>query len=102
MSDDTGYSENDVLITTLDNPWNPFTNFMDWYKYDRDQLGYCTWSYLCRVARINDDTMSDAEIDKEYERAIDEIIANDFLNMYYKVTPSTWESIVHPNSNTPS
>lgn len=36
-------------ITTEDNPFNPFTQWDDWYYYDLTQ-GYCTCERLARIA----------------------------------------------------
>lgn len=74
-------------LTTKDNPYNPFTEWDKWLNYDMNH--YNCSAYLARVAMINDDSMSQEEIDEETERAIDEIIANDFLNVYKKVVEET-------------
>lgn len=31
----------DVLLTTIDNPYDPYTQWEEWYAYDRE-MGYCT------------------------------------------------------------
>jgi hypothetical protein len=72
------------MLSTLDNPFNPFEQFDDWLRYDLDK-GYNSCAYLSRIARTSDQ-MSDEENSIEINRAIDEIIANDFLNIYKKVT----------------
>lgn len=70
-------------ITTIDNPYDPFEQFDAWYMFDMDK-GYNTCSYLDRIARTSSQ-LSDEENDKEIERAINEIIKYDFLNIYRKV-----------------
>lgn len=77
----------DCLITTFDNPFDPFDQFDSWLMYDMDK-GYNTCAYLSRVARTSDQ-LSDAENAREIERAIDEIIKYDFLDRYKKVTRET-------------
>ena len=72
-----------AALTTFDNPYDPFTQFDDWYNYDESK-GYHSCGYLDRIAHTSD-TMSDEENDIEIERAIDEIIFYDFLNVYKKV-----------------
>lgn len=72
-----------VMLTTIDNPYNPFESFKEWFLFDVEK-GYNTCSYLGRIARTSDQ-LSDKENDIEVERAIDEIIQNDFLNIYVKV-----------------
>ena len=73
----------DCRLTTIDNPFDPFEQFTSWFMFDVEKK-YNTCSYLARIAQISDD-MSQAEIDEETERAIDEIIKHDFLNIYKKV-----------------
>ena len=78
------------MLTTFDNPYNPFDQFTAWLLYDQEK-GYNTCSYLARIAKI-DNEMTQAEVDAETNRAIDEIIKYDFLNIYKKV----WRNGEHP------
>lgn len=71
------------MLTTVDNPFNPFDKFDEWYAYDTDK-GYNSCSYLDRIA-LTSDQMSEEENAKEIERAIDEIIKYDFMNQFVKV-----------------
>ena len=71
-------------LTTIDNPFDPFEQFTSWYRFDVEN-GYNSCSKLSRLSNVSDD-MSQDEIDIEMERVIDQIIANDFLNIYKKVT----------------
>ena len=73
----------DCMLTTFDNPYNPFDDFTLWLMYDKEQ-GYDTCERLARIAKLTDD-MSQDEIDAETDRAMDEIIFYDFLNIYKKV-----------------
>ena len=72
------------MLTTIDNPYDPFEEFDKWYRFDTDK-GYNSCSYLDRIAATSD-KMSDEENDQEIERAINEIIKYDFMNIYKKVT----------------
>ena len=71
------------MLTTLDNPYNPFEQFASWFMFDTEK-GYNTCAYLGRIARTSDQ-LSEVENDLEVERAIDEIIKYDFRNIYKKV-----------------
>ena len=73
----------EVAITTIDNPYDPIDQFDSWLLFDK-QNGYNTCEYLARIARTSDQ-FSDKENDEEVERAIDEIIKYDFMNVYKKV-----------------
>ena len=77
----------DCMLTTFDNPYNPFDDFTLWLLYDKEQ-GYDTCERLARIAKLSDD-MSQDEIDAETDRAMDEIIFYDFLNIYKKV----WQDV---------
>ena len=72
------------MLTTFDNPYNPFEQFTSWYLFDVEK-GYDSCAYLGRIARTSDQ-LSEEENDLEVERAIDEIIKYDFRNIYKKVT----------------
>ena len=70
-------------LTTFDNPFNPIEEFNNWYNYDIYK-GYNSSGLLDRIARTSTQ-LSEKENDAEIERAIDEIIRYDFLNIYKKV-----------------
>lgn len=72
-----------ALITTIDNPYDPYEQFDEWYTFDMDN-GYNTCAYLDRVS-FTSEALSEQENNQELERAIDEMIKFDFLNMYRKV-----------------
>lgn len=71
------------MLTTFDNPYNPFTQFNEWFLYDMQQ-GYNTCGYLDRIANLSND-LSDEEAKQATEAAIDRILDHDFLNIYKKV-----------------
>ena len=73
----------EYALTTFDNPYDPFEQFTEWFLFDVSK-GYNTCSYIARIAKFSDD-MTQKEIDEENERAIDEIIEYDFMNIYKKV-----------------
>lgn len=71
------------MLTTFDNPFNPFTQFRKWFLFDVEK-GYNSCAYLARIARTSEE-LTEEENEKEIECAIDEIIRNDFMNIYKKV-----------------
>ena len=78
---------NDCMLTTFDNPFDPFDQFTSWLLFDKEK-GHNTCEYLARIANLSDD-MSHEEIDIETERAIDSIIKYDVTNTFKKVTRPT-------------
>lgn len=71
------------MLTTFDNPYNPFDEFTSWFMFDEEK-GYHSCAYLGRIAKTSE-SCSDEENAQEIERAIDEIIKYDFQNIYKKV-----------------
>lgn len=76
-------SVGEVMLTTFDNPYNPFEQFVEWFLFDTE-MGYYSCNYLGRIVKLEDD-MTQKEVDEEIERAIDEIILYNPLNIYKKV-----------------
>lgn len=79
-----------VALTTVDNPYNPFSEFTSWFLFDV-RKGYNSCGYLARIARTSEQ-LTDEENEKEIERAIDEIIRLDFMNIYKKVKQNSIKS----------
>lgn len=75
---DKGY-----MLTTLDNPFDPFNDFKAWYSYDCEK-GHNTSARLARIANINSE-MTQKEVDDEMDRAMDLIVKYDFEDKYIKV-----------------
>jgi len=71
------------MLTTIDNPYNPFTHYDDWYSYDVIK-GYNTCAYLARIA-ISSDELSEVDETIAINHAIDEIIKLNLLGNYIKV-----------------
>ena len=53
-------------ITTIDNPYDPFTQFELWLAYDLEK-GYNSCAYLSRVT-LTSDQMSSKEEEEEIEK----------------------------------
>lgn len=57
-------SDKDVMLTTVDNPYDPFTQFGSWYKYDMT-AGYDTCGTLARLM-CSSHNLTDAEFMDSY------------------------------------
>lgn len=82
------------MLTTIDNPFNPFDDFDNWYTYDESK-GYHSCSLLANF--LNNDLMinvSDKIKNYQQEQAIDNIIKTDPLNLYTKVQRDVEEKYV--------
>ena len=73
----------EVMLTTFDNPYDPFSQFDDWFLFDVEK-GYNSCAYLARIAKTSE-SLTDEENTTEVERAIDEILKYDFLDIYKKI-----------------
>lgn len=71
------------MLTTTDNPHDPFTNYDEWYSFDQN-AGYHTPGYLARIVVLSEE-LSDADQVIAIEDGIDEIIMEDELGIYKKV-----------------
>lgn len=78
-------SNEEYRLTTVDNPYNPFTQFESWFLYDVEK-GYNTCGLLARVVNSYPQKENGDEVsNEETNRAIDEIIKTDFMNIYRRV-----------------
>lgn len=74
---------NECMLTTHDNPYDPFEQFTSWLMFDIEK-GYYSCAYLARIAKTSEQ-MTQKENNEEIERAIDEIIMYDPFDIYKKV-----------------
>ena len=65
--------ETKVMLTTTDNPFDPFDDFTSWLLFDKN-LGYNSCEYLARIVNLRDDMTE-----------IDEIVELNPLGIYIKV-----------------
>lgn len=71
------------MLTTRDNPFNPYTQWDSWLQWDRDH-GYYTNELLARVANASLD-MDEDQRDELIEMAQLYILENDITQMYILV-----------------
>lgn len=72
------------MLTTVDNPYDPFTEWDDWYLFD-SIAGYHTPSFLGRIVRESPD-MSEADQVLAVQDAIEEIVRENVSGLYRKVS----------------
>lgn len=76
-----------LMLTTIDNPWDPFEEFDEWFAWDA-RAGYHTTSYLARIVKSSDE-LSDADQQLAINHAIEEIVEMNVLGIYQKVSKSS-------------
>lgn len=67
-------------LTTVDNPYSPFDEFEEWYKYDCLHQ-YGTTEVLSRLC-ITSPQFTDEENAEAIEEAVDIVLDNNFLGIY--------------------
>lgn len=72
------------MVTTTDNPFNPFTDWDEWFAFD-ERAGYHTTAFVARVM-MSSHELSEADQALAYELAVDEIVKFNVLGIYKRVT----------------
>jgi hypothetical protein len=74
----------EYMLTTVDNPFDPFTQFEEWMQYDVS-MGYNTAAFLDRIAKVSND-LSQPDQALAIQNAIDEIVQENVSGMWRKVS----------------
>lgn len=92
MMDDDKSEVKEYMLSTSDNPYNPFTNFREWFAFDIAN-GYNTCSYLARICEYSDE-ISDRETRLSINDAIEEALLFNLTGNRIKVEkPKTLMSV---------
>ena len=75
--------DKNCMLSTIDNPFNPFTQFEEWWLYDELNGHHCC-GLLGSYANTSPDLTNELN-EEEIENAMDSIIKDDPLNIYIKV-----------------
>lgn len=70
-------------LTTVDNPYDPFTEWDQWYEFD-ERSGYQTTGLLARIIVFSSE-MSESQMDQAIEDAIEEIVDENVSGMHRRV-----------------
>lgn len=73
--------ESEMMLTTMDNPFNPKTDYDKWRNWDI-RNGYNTEEYLDRVSNIPPDLDDDEKISSLILDAMLSIVEHDMTGMY--------------------
>ena len=94
---DTENKVKEAMLSTIDNEWNPFDNFSEWYSRDlelaRQQNRRPCCGYLAIIAACSDD-VSDNEFNQVMNDAINEIVDLDLSGTFIKVTREPKDEVV--------
>lgn len=87
MSDELVLLETDqMMLTTIDNPFNPKTNYDEWRQWDQDS-GYNTEEYIARLLNMEEDYDVDDEfaLNMLTSKVINDILEQDTEHIYMLV-----------------
>lgn len=84
-------AKHEVLLTTVDNPINPFVDFDAWHSEDL-RLGHDTCGLIARLY-VDYPDMSEYEQVVEYARVIREVFRIDVLNEYTLAIKPSWVEV---------
>lgn len=86
-----------TMLTTIDNPYNPFKHFEEWLAYDemkaREEQRPTCCGYLARIATESQD-ISENELDEVLEMAIDEICELNLSGKFLKISEEEAEKLM--------
>jgi len=77
----------EYMLTTVDNPFDPWTEWDEWYAFDT-RHGYHTAGLLARIV-ITSDELSDADQVLAIQSGIEEIVRENVSGMHTKVARSS-------------
>jgi hypothetical protein len=86
MTDSTSSEEKELveyMLTTVDNPFDPFTQFKQWHSMDM-ALGYDTPGLLARVA-ITSNELSDLDLFIAVQEGIEKVVDMNIFGVHRKV-----------------
>ena len=72
----------ETFVTTLDNPYDFWTQFDEWFEFDTEK-GYNTCAYIARIAKTSSE-MSEKEYAEEVNHAVNEILRLNLTGNYVK------------------
>lgn len=84
------------MLTTVDNPFDPFTDFDEWNAYDMS-LGYHTMAFLARVASSSHD-LSEADQEWAIEQAVQEIARENVSGVHRLVAREDKQEVTSSSS----
>lgn len=73
----------EIRITTVDNPYNPFTHWDQWLLFDTN-AGYNTCGRLAKATFLSD-SMTDSEVFSTVELGIEELMKIGSINKQGKI-----------------
>lgn len=83
-------NDDEFMLTTIDNPWSPFTHYEEWKKYDL-MCGHNTYETLAVLGNfgLHFKELSSEDFSKLVDATIDRLIDTDPSGKWIKVWKDT-------------
>jgi len=80
------------MLTTMDNPWNPFTRTDEWLAFDISH-GYGTWQLLAYLARTSTE-LEDEDYHEAVLSAMDDLLELNPFGIHYRVYEDEADTVI--------
>ena len=77
-------SEEQLVLTTSDNPYNPKEDYPKWRQWDIEN-GYNTEEFIARLLPSNIDIDDEVAVNNEINNIVQEVIEHNVLGVYVLV-----------------
>ena len=82
----------DYMVTTIDNPWNPFVHYHEWLSYDM-QHGYFTDQWMYVLTKTSNDLRPE-EIEEQIDAGVTRLLEIDPYGLHVKVYEDEAEEVI--------
>ena len=82
----------DYMVTTIDNPWDPFSHYHEWLSYDTEH-GYNTDQWIYILTRTSNDLLPD-EIDEQIDAGVDRLLEIDPFGLHVKLYEGDADTLI--------
>ena len=83
---------NPCAITTIDNPWNPFTQFLKWWEHDHE-YGYNSLEIVAYFAKTSTE-LEEEDYNDEVSYAIDKVLEINPFGRHIKIYKDEADDII--------
>lgn len=97
-SNNESHNNDDFMLTTFDNAFNPFTHFKEWLAYDESK-GYKTCQWLDRCC-MTSSRLDDNELNSDVSLGVADFLELNPFGMHYKVYKSEADTLIPLMYNT--
>lgn len=92
---DPNYVPLEYMLSTIDNPYDPFEQWDEWYMWDLN-AGYHTPGLLARISKSSND-LSEADQYLAVQDAIDEIVRENVSGVHRKLRRGELANLIATN-----